>query len=282
MSAIRDFIDTVTAHDSVSPFNDATLLALDERQQIRVERDGVLAGLALSRVLDHGAGIEAELAVLPSFRRRGIGTQLLQQLVDQLTEQHDRSGQGVLQVWAHGNLPGAAQLAEAAGLKLSRELFVMEVALSEVVDQGAEAPLPEGFRIRAFDPHTDREAWVGLNARVFANHPEQGSLTVGDLDARIAQDWFDASGFLLLEHRGELVGYNWLKNNEIYVIGVDESLAGHGLGRALMAAGFAKLRENGHTTAMLYVDGTNAAARALYQKLGFADVFVDAQYSRGL
>ena len=59
------------------------------------------------------------------------------------------------------------------------------------------SPRPDGLRIARFRPGMDDEAWVEVNARAFAHHPEQGSMTVEDLRLRMAEPWFDPEGFFL-------------------------------------------------------------------------------------
>jgi len=146
----------------------------------------------------------------------------------------------------------------------------------------------EGVVVEAFRPGVDDEAWVELNARVFADHPEQGSITIDDLHARMAEPWFDAGDFLVARHDDRLIAYNWLKiegpdePGEIYVVGVDSAHAGRGLGRTLMQHAFDRLRERGITTAALYVDADNVGAVHLYRSLGFTDHTVDVQYRRPL
>jgi len=126
---------------------------------------------------------------------------------------------------------------------------------------------------------------VALNARIFSSHPEQGSLTLDDLRDRIDEPWFDADDLLVLrDGDGRMVGYDWLKveddAGEIYVLGVDPELAGQGLGRSLLRAGFARLADRGISTADLYVEGDNEPALALYRSAGFVDQTVDIQYRR--
>jgi mycothiol synthase len=57
--------------------------------------------------------------------------------------------------------------------------------------------LVDAFDLRSFDPSRDAAAWVALNALAFADHPEQGQLSLQDLEQRIAQPWFDPSGLIL-------------------------------------------------------------------------------------
>ena len=56
---------------------------------------------------------------------------------------------------------------------------------------------------------------------------------------------------------------------EIYVIGIDPSAGGRGLGRSLTVAGLAHLADAGTPVAMLFVEADNAPARRLYDRLGF-------------
>ena len=47
--------------------------------------------------------------------------------------------------------------------------------------------MDEGVGVRSFVVGQDEEAWVALNARAFADHPEQGRLTVADLRLRAGE-----------------------------------------------------------------------------------------------
>jgi mycothiol synthase len=160
--------------------------------------------------------------------------------------------------------------------------------------------VPHGFRVRSFDAARDAEAWLELNARSFTNLPDQAGWTRRDLDARLAEPWFDPDGFLLAEDPdGRLVGFHWTKVHghhhagpstahghphdplgEVYVLGVDPECRGHGLGRSLTLAGLHHLRAAGLPTALLYVDAGNAPAIALYRSLGFAPWDSDTLFRR--
>jgi len=174
-------------------------------------------------------------------------------------------------------------VATAAGLPAQRAILhlrrplPLEDGLVAVTAPVAVRPLRPGT--------TDEEAWVRCNNRSFAGHPDQGHETVASLRATMAEPWFDPAGLLVadghppVDEGGDLDGFCWTKvhpadgdgprRGEIYVIGVDPSAGGRGLGRSLVVAGLAHLAAGGVGLALLYVDADNAPARRLYDGLGF-------------
>lgn len=130
----------------------------------------------------------------------------------------------------------------------------------------------------------DSDAWLALNARAFADHPEQGRVTKRDLATLRAEPWFAADDFLLLRDGDELIGYVWLKvegpEGEFYVVGVSPDRQGEGWGRALVELGLARLASQGIRVAHLYVEGDNEPALKLYRGYGFSERSVDIQYRR--
>lgn len=156
---------------------------------------------------------------------------------------------------------------------------------------------PTGFATRAFRAGIDNDEWLAVNARAFADHPEQGDWNHDVLAERLAEPWFDPHGFLIHEINGHIAGFCWTQVHhtgahhntsgahhhdhtgahhhdqqepagEIYVIGVDPVHHGKGLGRALTIAGFAHLATHGLRRGMLYVAGDNSPAIHLYSSLG--------------
>ncbi|MBT2208144.1 MULTISPECIES: mycothiol synthase [Actinomadura] len=260
--------------DGVAPLSEHALLAVRAgRPGLVVAEGGAVVGYGR---LDPATGDEpasAELFVHPDHRRRGHGRGLLRAL-------RERAG-GPLRVWAHGDLPAAAALASAEGMARARALFQMR--------RPAGGPLPEprvadGVTLRTFRPGQDEDAWLRVNARAFASHPEQGAWTIDDLRERESEPWFDPAGFFLAERDGDLVGFHWTKVQpdglgEVYVVGVDPSAQGLGLGRALTLTGLHHLRAQGLPRFMLYVDESNTAAVRMYESLGFTPHTVDVMYA---
>jgi mycothiol synthase len=265
---------------------------------------GEIAGYAHLDPTDPVAGPSAEVVVHPAHRGRGLGRLLVEAALDAAPGHR-------LRLWAHGDHPAARALAASLGFSEARRLEQWRRSLRVPLP---DVPLPPGVRLRTFRPGVDDEVWLALNAAAFAHHAEQGSWTLQDLHARMAEDWFDPDGFLLAETEdGELVGFHWTKVHggdghehpheradehsnqhnsqhshghgheaigEVYVVGVSPAQQGRGLGRALTVAGLRYLRGRGLEQAMLYVEGDNEAARAVYRGLGFTWWDTDVMFLR--
>jgi mycothiol synthase len=247
--------------------------------------DGALLGYAR---LETDPEAVAEVVVAPTARQRGIATALLDR-VEQL------AGARPLAVWAHGDLPGASALAGRRGYGRARVLLQMRRDLTGV-DPDPRPALPEGVRVLPFRPGRDEAAWLAVNARAFAHHPEQGRWTPADLQLREDEPWFDPAGFLLAwrgdpDDGGVLLGSHWTKVHppgdaapeavgEIYVLGIDPAAQGLRLGRALTDLGLAHLRGRGLHEVLLYTDEDNTAAVALYERSGFRRFSVDVLWRR--
>jgi mycothiol synthase len=247
-----------------------------------------LAGYAHLHREIGGGPVTAEVVVDPSCRRRGVGTKLIAALKDALDPEVE-----TLQIWAHGHLAGAQAFAAREGYTKGRELWLMSRSLRSDPPLPAVS-LPDGFSTRTFAIGQDEDAWLQVNARAFARHPEQGRMTRSDLDLRIAEPWFDATGLILVEDlRGPtavLAASHWTKvvppdpdatptEGEVYVVAVDPAYQGLGLGRAVTVLGLEHLRDRGLAQAILYVDADNTAAVETYTRLGFTRAALDVMYS---
>ena len=327
LSAVLAIVMRTKAVDLVAPLSEQVLLAARDGRTPGsthfLAYDGThLAGYAHLERGPAGAASTAEVVVDPADRRRGVGTALIRALETAVAEgleaepspeaETARPDAETLQVWSHGHLDGARALAARDGYSNVRELWAMSRQLRSDADTppadayppAAEAVLlpdvrlPDGFSSRRFVVGQDEDAWLGVNARAFADHAEQGRMTRHDLDLRIGEPWFDATGFILIEDtRGAapvLAASHWTKvlpaadprlsptQGEVYVVGVDPAYQGLGLGHAVTVLGLAHLRERGLSQATLYVDGDNSAAVATYARLGFTRVAVDVMYSRAV
>jgi mycothiol synthase len=287
---VTALVDAVTAHDGVRPLSEHVMLHLryggDTPARNFLVRDAkTLVGYAHLDTTDAVEGASAELTVHPDHRGNGHGRQLVDALVDQIGADQR------LRLWSHGAHAGAAHLARSMGFKRERVLWQMRRSLFAPVP---EPDWPEDVTVRTFVVGQDEDAWLDVNNRAFAEHPDQGTWTLDDLRMREQEPWFDANGFFLTERDGKLVGFHWTKVHgaqgtdhdhthdhahepigEVYVVGVDPSMQGKRLGPALTLRGLQHLRSLGLSQVMLYVDEANTNAIRTYERLGFAKWDVD-------
>ena len=188
-----------------------------------------------------------------------------------------RAGGGPAQLWIHGITDEADAAAQAIGASAYRDLWQVR------------CPLPAArstLETRAFTP-ADTDALVRVNNRAFSWHPEQSGMTRESLEATMAEPWFNADGFRLYERDGELLGFCWTKvhadmdpvHGEIYVIAVDPSAHGQGLGTPMTLAGLDWISDQGIEHALLYVESDNDPANATYRKIGFRHYRTDRAYN---
>jgi mycothiol synthase len=234
---------------------------------------------AYAHVVRHHA---SEWSIEIAARRADDGA--LPSLIAAARDEIAAVGGGHATLWIHGaSAPIDSITAEFVP---ERELLELRVPL----------PLPDppkwpdGVHVRTFVVGRDEAEWVEVNNRAFVGHPEQGAWTLDIIQQREQADWFDPNGFLLAFDDDGLAGFCWTKVHpaapprepvalgEIYVIGADPSRQGRGLGRALTTAGLESLANRGITVGMLYVDGANTAAVALYRSLEFVTHQVDRAY----
>ena len=284
---ILALLRAATAADGVRPVSEEAELRLQHGGppggRDLVVRDGdAVAGYAR---FDDGV---AELVVHPDRRRRGFGTALLRRLLD-------LAGDRPLSIWAHGDLPGSAELLAPHGFERARVLLQMRRDLAGV-DADPRPALPDDVRVLPFRTGRDEETWLRVNAAAFAHHPEQGNWTADDLGLREAEPWFDPAGFLMAwrgdpDDGGSLLGFHWTKVHppgdvadepvgEVYVLGIAPEAQGLRLGRALTDLGLAYLRSRGLRQVLLYVEEDNAAAVHLYAGRGFTRFAVDVSWRR--
>lgn len=262
---VRSLAHAAAAVDGVPPLSEQPLLNLvaQHADVVHVAVPGDADELLAYAQLDPAATPPtAEIVVAPDARRRGLASHLLTVL--------DGVAPGGFDLWAYGHGTSAHAFADRHGLETVRELFVMDRPLV-ASETGLPVP-PDGVTVRTFT-RDDADAWVALNARAFAGHPEQGRLTRADLDARTAEPWFRAEDLLLVEDAGRLVAFVWTKvtgaDGELYVVAVDPDEQGRGLGHLLTRTALAHLAARGCARALLYVDGGNLRAVNVYRRAGF-------------
>lgn len=266
------FIERLAAEAGSRPLSDHLWLDLKDGGQdgdgagsISVSVSDPTGTIALAQIAHANEGSVLEVVVDPAVPDAG---EVHDDAVETAVDAFRAAGGGHLTWWTDVDDERVQRVAAQSGLHLERSLHEMRVDL----------PLASRATVatRAFAA-ADADAWLRVNNRAFADHPEQGGWDRDTLATRTAEPWFDADGFRLYEHDGVVAAFCWTKVHhemsppvgEIYVIGVDPDLHGRGLGRELTLAGLDWMSDHGLHEAMLYVDGGNTAARHLYERLGF-------------
>jgi len=266
---VRRIAEACDQADGVITLNEQACLQLKYRglrdARLWIDPDGF--------ALLHGEILD--LAVHPQARGRGIGLALARAALADLPR---------VEAWSHADHPAAARIAEHFGLTRERDLRIMSRPTSQPVDLTSA---PAGIRIRTFTP-ADEEAVLAINAHAFATHPEQGHMTVEDFRERTSEAWFDPNGLFVAvsDTDKDVLGFHWTKVHrdenppygEVYVVAVSPKAAGKGLGTLLTQVGLEYLASTGVGEVILYVDGDNDAATAVYANQGFTIVRTEAQY----
>jgi len=289
---VQALVAAATEVDGTAPLSEHVLLHLrhggDAEAAHLLARDGdELVGFAHLDLTDPVAGGAGELVVHPEHRRAGLGSRIVQELLDRAGRSEVAAGR--LRLWAHGEHPGAVALATTLGFTQARVLWQMRRSLLAPL---AEPHLPEGVHLRPFVVGADEREFLRVNNAAFDWHPEQGGWDLDQVKLREAEPWFDPNGFLLaVDADDRLLGFHWTKVHgdgghshepigEVYVLGVDPSARGMHLGAALTLAGLRHLRDRGLRQVMLYVEADNDAAVRVYRDLGFTRWDTDVSYVR--
>ena len=195
---------------------------------------------------------------------------------------------GPLEAWLRGATDEDLATATGAGFHEVRRLHVLGVTADGLArDVAAPPSVPDGLRLRSFDPDApgdgDAAAVVRLLTRAY---PPVARAPSGGFDERFpvlrAADWFRAEDLLLLEDvgTGELQALHWMKRRgdgigEVYNLAVDPSAQGRRHGALLLDAGLRHLVDVGSREVVLWVDAANAPAIALYRSRGFTERWDD-------
>jgi len=174
----------------------------------------------------------------------------------------------------------------AAGMRIVRRQWRMRRPAMPV----DVPPVPEGFRVRSFEPGKDEPLLTELQNAVFTGTWGYSPNTVDEVAARLALPGRGPGGVLFLEDGTGPVAYCWTGQDSetsgaagvIHMMGVRPGRRGRGLGRLAGCLGIRLVSMGRASKVALEVDSANDAAVKLYGGLGFERVSDVLWYERSL
>ena len=209
--------------------------------------------------------------VLAGFRRRGVGSALIQRLLLRSQE----LGAGTVHVNIREPAPGAHLFLLDSGFSTIRFFYDMQLDLENRSSEDSEAAEAEIDRFG----RGQEESLSQLQNRIF-----EGSWGFCPNSAEEIRYYLDLTGcriddVLCLKKEGRTIGYSWsyplpMRSDgtgmRIHMFGVDPGFQGQGWGKKIFLASLERMRERMARTVELTVDSENAPALALYRSLGFS------------
>jgi mycothiol synthase len=226
--------------------------------------------------------VTIEGTIHPSWRRRGLGRQLVEWGVARARASHaerNPSVPGVVQFGGNAKTPGVAPLAAAAGFEPVRYYFNMECDLAQELPSVAA---PEGLLVAPFDPKWDEATRVAHN-EAFRDHWGSNPRAVetwrqwvtGSRAFRAPMSWLALDGDEVASYA---LGYEYVADTEatgvrdLYIgqVGTRRPYRGRGLAHTVLVSALAAAKADGFQTASLGVDAENpTGALGLYERIGF-------------
>lgn len=249
--------------------------------------EGEPAGFCLTFILPHaraGKWVLHRMGVVERYRRRGLGTALLEAARDRLAAQFGPGGPHAprevrLSAW----LPNPAAHAFAAhhGFRYARTYW----RLARPVAPAPPVEWPPGVDGVVFDGGEAAFAdWNNTYNVSFADEPSFIPSTVELCRTIAAEKHFLAAGLVLAYRGGRCVGF--CRNERegstgvVSVLGVVPEARGIGLGRALLRWGVAYFAAGDVDRIGLVVDADNGMALGLYRSEGFEVVRTREMWAR--
>jgi len=195
------------------------------------------------------------------------------------------SGGGNIEYWIENATTEGDSVPVSAGYSPFRDLKILSRSIPAV---------PAEIETRGFT-EIDCDEIIRINNSAFDWHPEQNGMTVKRLKEIQSEAWYADEDFRILEIDNDLKGFCWMKvhgsscsccaksklsKGEIFVIAVDPSYQGQGLGRQLALSGMEWLSQKKIREVFLYVESDNFPALKTYKSLAFEHLSTNRCYQR--
>jgi len=231
-------------------------------------------------------GFIRTLAVIPKFRRRGIGKALVEKAIESLKER----GMQCAETWTKKDRLACKSLFESMGFQFIRVSSYMRMSMETIPSNIGKH---KEVKIRAMQMNMDDIKLLNwLENETFKEHFNFRPQTVEETKYFVeSRPWCDIAEYFFAYLNGKPVGhvgvgtdtkfikYKGIRRGWIMTIGVLKPLRKQGIGTALMLHALKFLKSIGMKEAELDVDDSNPTkAIELYKKVGFKVVKKDLAY----
>ncbi|MGN9844002.1 GNAT family N-acetyltransferase [Nonomuraea sp. H19] len=206
----------------------------------------------------------------PDHRGRGLGSRLLDQLID-VGKQRSRR----LQVETELLTPEAHELFVSRGFT---QAFAEDVYRCDLTFSLPPFPLPQDIRVEEWTEGNQGAFYAAYRAS-FADRPGfPGWSQTQWADWLVDDEFLPQCSLVAQTSDGTPVGFVACAQGFLIQVGAVPEWRRRGLGRALAVAALERMRKNGDTEVFLDINVNNPASAALFQGLGFSAIARRARY----
>ena len=212
--------------------------------------------------------------VLPSFRNRGIGSMVLEHLI----ETGKKRGSTVFKCRIPSFRTEAISFVEFHGFEYNFSWVKMRLDYNQPLAPEVQS---QQLSFRLLDPKRELKRWVELHNGIYKDSYDSSLATIESLKAQVRHINFDPRLLVVCELNGEPIGIGsgWFANHDligrenkvlwIQGIGILPKYRRRGYGQALLVEILNRAFEIGYRVAELVVHNANQAAIGMYAKYKF-------------
>jgi mycothiol synthase len=276
LAALVAACEAVDQLDQGSTADDLAELAGDPDVHVWDDAQGQPAGFGQLFVDEPDGVVEGRLRihVRPDVRETPLGDAIIAWGAARMRELgHERGRPARLRSLGRDDIPYRLELLQRNGFTPQRMFLRM------VRQLGSDLPVPSvpaGYTLRLLGGEREAAAWTALFNQTFREHWNHFDYTLDDVREWLAAPDYRPDLNLVIEAPGgELCAFCWGTVREgaegwIDELGTLPAYRRRGLGRALLLANLARMRDTGLAIAKLGVDGESASqAPQLYHAAGF-------------